>query len=134
MGKLIIPLENLLTWQWTRTFPEIRQTKKGHINLRESVALLWMRQKLTSTGDGTINEFGCNIEISWNVCAGVIGQWKAHVSNLRNIAIVCMTCIDLSEPWSFCRIQNVCYAHLSLCGEKTKDFYHFFSCHFDCLL
>lgn len=34
---------------------------------------------LTSTIESVLNELGCDIEVSWNVCCGHIDHWETHV-------------------------------------------------------
>lgn len=75
-------------------------------------AVNWMNARTSGT-DGVVNEFCRYVEVTWNVCARVIGQWEAHVANLRTIAIISMACVDLAEPCAFGRVQYVRYANLS---------------------
>lgn len=74
----------------------------------------------TSTTDAVVDEFGCDIEISGDICSRMICQRESHVPNFRTVSIVCMTCVDLTEAGAFSCVQNMCYAHLSqerlICG------------------
>lgn len=67
----------------------------------------------TATVDSILNKLGGNIKVPGNVCAWLIGHWKAHVSYVWHITIVYVTGIYLAVSGSFGGVQYVRNAHES---------------------